>query len=183
MTQSILDRSRIQNNCQLWTVVSQGCPPEPLATTKCLFGWEQRTLHPVAQPLATDQENARWNTVHDSPLSILFITMVSFVEDHCVPGYSSRWPHHSHLLYLNPGRKNSGVSKTWPVTKLLREKKHLETSFLTGAMEASTENFHSLFILPEKWGSELYFWRAGPVRWQIPPSFEQKQVATTVEIM
>lgn len=102
---------------------------EPLGITKRLFGLDQRTWHTSAWLLAKYQNNARWNTVFHSPLCILFITMVSFMEDHSVPAYISRWPQHSHLLHLNPGRGNSTMSKISPINKLLKEKTHKPTIF------------------------------------------------------
>lgn len=85
--------------------------------------------------------------------------MVTVVEDHRVPGHSSRWPHHFHLLHLNPARSNEKCCEednTYKPAVYEKNPQQLETSSLVDAVEANRECCKSSSaslpqpILPEK---------------------------------
>lgn len=116
-----------------------GVSPEPLGTTKSLSGLEQRPWPPGSW-LSTDQDNASQEPVPDPPVSILLVPMVTVVEDHRVPGHSSRWPHHFHLLHLNPARSNEKCCEednTYKPAVYEKKTQQLETSSLVDAVEAN----------------------------------------------
>lgn len=117
---------RTAASCKQWC---QTHHPESLGTTKCLV----ELMWGTGSPLGLAPSHPPWQCevepCHNSPLSVLLIAVVSVVEDHRVPGYISGWPHHSHLLHLNPGRNSSAISKTLPLRHLLRRSDILALQF------------------------------------------------------